>query len=620
MDTQFDLPSQDLKQLSFCQANKEAIEEWVKQLPMADMGKTTKMLYHALEELSQLQASPQLRFELVKAIRPALNLTREGLRKSFLNQPVIMPDQPRKIANLCQALQRRLAIVYLVIARDAAKKMGGFFKKPSALLCQAIYAAMDAYLDILIRNFALYRPIETGLWQNIHKLHAFAKQYHLNDTAPTLYNARNKTTIDTLYKCCLLWGGIKANQLRQKDILCLKPYVKEWASLLHLGPVSDDENAGLIVDPDSDMGPMYQKFMPEQPDSHCLGLYTDDLILELKQIGDPLVPSNSNENLTENLINHLILAWGVFTDRTFMRLESNSSLSLCIGLSTTHYYLSEQKTFVELVYGEQSDTEHHSQAAHFQARRAKAQKAAVNGKSKDVWNLNQPVENKLNGSKKTEKELSAAQVTLESIDYHIRSGGHSSMTMDGSDKEKYHNYNVDVVNMSPQGYCLEWSDSAPHSIKAGEIIGIKETHHLGWNIGAIRWVKQGNPKSPNLQIGVELLSPTAEAFGAHIVDASGNPQSDFMRVLKLPEIKAAGQPATLVTPALSFRSGQKIILAKNGKEQTAKLTKLIASSGSYFLFTFEMQETLAKAPSSVTIEPSLDSHQDGEFDSVWETL
>ena len=603
----FDLPEQTLKSLSFSKADKESVAQWVKTLPVADMGKSTRMLYHAINEVSQLQTSAANRMELIEVLRPAIHLTCKGLRKNYLNQPVIMPDQPRKIANLSQALQMALATAYIQVAYQSLEKMGNLLKKPSALLSKAIFRALTEYDGLLLLNYMLYRPSPPGFWLAIHRLYQMAAKYKLEQLVqfhPS--HPESPSSIEHLYKELLLWGCIRANQLRQDDIRHLKDFVPAWAELIDFKALDREDEGQFVVDPLSDLPPVYNKFYLGKYHSGCRSIRTTSLVKQLKSLSAPLVQGKS-ASLTSNLVNHLILAWGVFTGRTFMRLEANSRLSLCIGLSTTHYYLAGSQSFHQLVYG--VDAKNNSAgvgAADFNEKTSQKDQL-------DVWD-----QSVYGTTEKSDAQKGNTQITMESIDYHIRTGGNSFMTFTGSDQEKYQNFEVDIVNMSPGGYCLEWSDNVSGAIKSGEIIGVKESHHNAWNIGAIRWVRQSKNKS--LQIGVELLSPTAHAYGARITDTDGAPRSDFMRVLILPEIKTAGQPNSLITPALSFKAGQQVLLERGGKEHMIKLKKMIASSGSYFQFTFEDLQPLASTFSSGKIGDSLSISQDDDFDSVWDML
>lgn len=594
----FKLPARELKALSFCKADKASIEHWVKNLPMADTGKATKMLYLAIKEVCELNTSAAVRVELTDVLRPAIHFVCKGLKKNYLNQQVILPDQPRKIANLSQALQTYLATSYVISACQCSEKMGSLLKKPSSLMSHAIYHALIEFTGIQIRDYLLYRQTNEGFWLNVHRLYQLARKYKLHQqTLVDTEHDEKKSSIEHAYLHLLLWGCIKANQMRQADIIKLEDHLWDWARYVSLDDLKRDQESSFVVDPLMDTPPVYQKFYRGRHNSACRSLDTDPLIEKLKELSAPLLQKKSG--LSSNLINHLILAWGVFTGRTFMRLEANSRLELCIGLTATHYFLSNHQAFSEFIFGDTNSPRAGVGASRFQEQKRRDQKL-------DVWDQS------IFGT----HEKSDAQVTMESIDYHIRTGGNSMMTLTGSDKEKYQHFEADVVNMSPGGYCLEWNDEAPAAIKAGELIGVKEGHHNSWNIGVIRWVRQSKEKT--LQIGVELLSPNADPFGARVADFEGKPQSDFMRVLVLPEIKTAGQTSTILTPAVSFKTGQYMLLAREGKEDLVRLKKMVASTGSYFQFDYE-NIGLASPQASGKMAGS-DEQQDTDIDSVWDLL
>ena len=598
---EFDLPSEDLKELSFCRADRESMSRWVGNLPVADMGSSTRLLYRAVREVSQLKTSAANRMELLEVLRPATHVALTGLKRNYLNQPITLPEKAAKIANLSQALQSDLALAYIVTAGQCVQKMGSLFNKPKALLSQAIYRALGEYTQILVRNYLLYRPIKEDFWLKIHKLYLLASSYNLHEQEleDPLFPGQ-PGSIKHGYLLLLLWGGVKANQLRQDDIEKLQEPIHEWASYITLEIPDKTQQLTFIVDSKMDLPLIYQKFYTGKYHLSCWSLNTGKLIEYLQQLTGPLNPEQSIAGqavLPSNLINHLILAWGIFTERTFMRLDGNSQLTLCVGLSTCHYFISGCQSFNQLVYGE-DEPDQQIDSAEFKAKLKSIEQV-------DVWD-----QALFDSGKKPQ-----TQVTLESIDYHVRSGGNSVMTFTGFDKEKYQNFEVDIVNISPGGYCVEWANDAPHSVKSGEIVCIKEDHHQTWNVGAIRWARQD--KEQLLQIGVELLGPAANPYGAHIVNNAEEGPSVFMRVLVLPEMKTIGQSSTLITPSMNFEPGQHVVLISNNQEHTIRLNQLVAATGSYFQFTFDDVKPLASDEPSGKIDGF---SRDTEFDSVWELL
>lgn len=592
----FQLPIRELKALSFSKADRLSVEQWVRGLPTADMAQSTRLLYMAIKEVCELNCSAATRMEITQALQPAISLALEGLERKYLNQHIILPVQPKKIAALCHALQNYLATAYIISACQASDKMGSLFKKPSALMSRAIYHALVEYSGLLIRNYQLYKPETDRFWKNSHRLYQMAVKYKLEKIPQQLAGSDNSYNIEHAYMYLLLWGSVKANQLRQEDINKLKKPIWQWASLAHLVAVDPQQESVFVIDPNSDMPPVYQKFYKGKLSPLCSSMDTTQLVAKLKEIAGPL--QQKKTGLSQNLINHLILAWGLFTSRTFMRLEASSRLMLCVGLTAVHYFLSDESPFDRFVYGDDKK-QLGIGTAQFKTQRSQKEKL-------DVWDAS------IFGT----DQRSEAQVTMESIDYHIRTGGNSMMTLTGSDKEKYQHFVVDVVNISPGGYCLKWGEEAPASIRAGEIIGIKEDLHQHWNVGIIRWVRQSKEKS--LQIGVELLSPNAEPYAVRLADYEGKAQSDFTRAIILPEIKTSAVERSVLLPTVTFKAGQYVLLARAGQEDCVQLKKQLSSTGGYSQFTYQAVNPLAQTSVSGN-NASLDApHND--LDDVWELL
>jgi len=610
---QFRLPQQDLPALSFCKASAEGMRTWIDSLPRANLGQSTRALYEAINELVRWKATPQQRFELLEALRPAIHSACEGLSRHYLQQPVVLPEQPRKVADLAQAMQRQLLRAYALVAAQCIEKMKSFLGKPTVLMNTAIHRALAECAQVLIRCAQLYQAAPTHLWEEIHALLRLAEQHKM--AATEMRDGEASSSVATLYAKLLLLGGIKANQLRQEDVPVIWAALDQWVTLVHFYPVDRGEDKLLIVDPHTDNPLVYRKFYKGDFNADVRQIDTASLVAQLKMQADPTLSGEGP--VSRNLLNHLIVAWGILTDRTFMRLEANDKLALCIGLSTTHFFVSGEMGFDALVRGDGSKEP------------AKAlfmvDDGAVGVQKKVVDDSDAKLAQPLSGrpapvadvwDSAVDADPRQARVSLESIDYHVRKGGRSQMTASGNDREKYQNFEVQTVNMSPGGYCLEWPDQVPLQLKNGEIIGIREAHHAAWSVGAIRWVKQ-EPNVVPLHLGVELLSPTAIPYGARVLQKRGEAPSDFMRVLALPEIKALGQPMTLITPAVSFREGQKVALIQRGMESTVLLTRLVAQTAGYSQFEFQLSKRIGESP---TRQDAPAGAAEEGFDSLWNKL
>ncbi len=612
LESLVDLPELDLQKLSFCKTDKDSLRQWIEQLPVADMSASTRMLFNAIHEVSRLNISAAARMDLIELLRPAIHFSCKGLKKSYLNQPIIMPEQPRKIANLSQALRQHLINASLRVVIESQKKMGSLLLKPSTLLNKAIYFSLYDMQQMLICNYVLYRPVEENFWLSCHQLFEVAEHYKLSEKLIKLGSSEQADSSKNIYKQLMLWGCIKANQLRQDDIRELKTHLLTWSTLITFEAPTHNLDNRLLIDTSLDTPPIYQHFRSEAISEHCFTINTTALVAALKPLSDPLMQGKSK--LSPNLIHHLILAWSIFTDRTFMRLEANMELSVCIGLTASHYFLSNKQSFEHLVYGSDgSPNQMHVKTSGGQKPSAQIGNSNFSNapdKKLDEW------DESLYGSKSSPNSDST-----ETLDFDVSRPQTSHTTQINSPNEQYQCFDIRVINMSPGGYCLEWHDHPSGSIKAGEIISVRAEHHNTWHIANIRWVKQQDNRV--LQLGIELISPSAEPYGAKLVALSGQDKTDYLRVFLLPEIPSAGQQASIITPSLSFKPGQHVHLMLNGKEETILLREQKSATGSFSQFSFERIEALeiddasAKIDFSGSTEPATSKNR---TDSVWELL
>lgn len=572
----------ELKALSFSRSEPVAIKTWLATLPMANLGSVTRSLYEAIGEINRLKASPQQRFEILESLGESVFFAYNGLKKHYLNQPLVLPEQAKRVVNLSKALINRYLEGYKIVIHQCQEKYQGFsLSKPNQLTSAAICRAMSLVQLNIVRSYQLYEDSDKSCWANLHQLFQVASCLKLLDTdcAQLLGSHKSTTSADTYIQLNLL-GCVKANQLRQDDIEVIAQQVNKWSPLVKLIPVPEDDFDNLyLVNPHSNTPPIYKKFCQSDCGADSRLLETQALTQHLQALPD--------EKLSANLRQHLLLAWGVFSERTFLRLESNDNIAICLGMSAAHFFISGGMSFEQLIHGQGED-----------------EPSQPNNSGSDVW-----------ATAYDSETTHLAHVELESIDYHIRAE-EIAEAQTQKDRERYHSFNARMVNVSPGGYCLQWGNTEVSHLKTGELIGIREKHHSQWSIGVLRWVKHDD--NEDIRLGVQLLSPSAIPYGAKVINNRAERSSDFMRVIMLPEIPAIGQPRTLITPAISFKTGQRVELIQNGTVSSLVLQDQIGNSGSYYQFEFELTKKFGQEAQQ-NLQATA-SERDDNFDTLWNDL
>ncbi|OUS26785.1 hypothetical protein A9Q99_16325 [Gammaproteobacteria bacterium 45_16_T64] len=605
------IPPQDLSMLSFCTPQPKRLQEWVDALPQMNVGECAKQLYAAIQEVNRYKTDTHLRLQLLEILREPIRYICESLGKHFLNKPVILPAKESKIANLAQALQNHLATGYKTIVVQSMPRLKANDRDAKKDATMAIHRALSEQGHVLLRSYQLYYPAPPNFWKEAHLLYLIAEQYKLLDVQVKSPNGENSSSsISDIYLRLLLLSTCKPNQLRQQQIQHVFKATANWTPYASIED-SVEATSLYTISLLSDSPPIYNALMNtlSEPTDHTHMRYlnaadlSDHLRVQLQlpsdqshPIPDFLVP----KAIANDLIRQLIQAWGVLTERAFTRLEEAGQLTLCLGLSATHYFVSDKADFSSMMSDNNHDTILNATESNpfLNTGPTNRRENLDNG---DVWAHH-----------------------LDSDTSHLNSGGIDFDIANFQEEnapqkpDKYPSYKCTVVNTSPGGFCLSWSQDVPPQVKTGEIVGIQEASKRHWSIGVIRWVKQF--KKDGARMGIELLAPKADSCGTQVLHKKGD-VSEYLRTLELPELKAIGQPATLITPNIAFHVGYKVNINKGGDVGKAQLIKQVASTASFSQFQYKwMTSAPKKASTPAPSEEIKSTPKDDDFDSIWSSL
>lgn len=596
---QLRIPDLDRQSLSFCEATPQQLAKWIGSLPKANLGETAKQLFQCLVELNQLKTTGNNRMRLMELLRPEVLFVCKHLEKHFLNQSVVLEERPRKVANLCQALQNHLATGYKLIVVQEASNFGKGQAQP---LATAIQRSLSSMFGPLVRASQLYCPVPEGLWLEMHLLYQVACSFEVQLLPITdpLSTFKNVQTVENNYVAALMVGCARTNQMRQNAIASLAEVIIAWAPLVRLQAV-DSQLAQFWVATREDAPPRQQSLFKESEKHDLLGINPSQLLRTIEDYlqADPAQRKLINLPVTERLqqehMQHLDAAWGHATERAFRRIPATGGISICIGMTSVHYFLAGSKAF-----GDSLKTPAEAGNAKF--------KSLKKGVSNDIW------------AKSFDAQPTATLTDADQIEeIQYESPDLPSVNFGGSpDKDKYPVYSLQMINHSPSGYCLSWPREVPGQLQAGEMLGIQDSSKQSWNLAAVRWIRQ--VRGGGTQMGVELLSPTAQPCGLQLM-RKADQSSQFLRALLLPEIKAISRPASLITPCMPFQEGNKVFISQNGVERRAILGRRISFTGSFRQFEFSESEQTQPQMHTSTKEQSNTSLPGVEdFDSLWKSL
>jgi len=591
------VPEQKTASLSFCETSPKAFREWIKQLPMANIGEASRQLYHAIIELNHLFIPPQQRLQFLELIRPKIHFVCSELSRHYLGLAVALPEKQRKIANLSQALQLHCASGYKLCVLELLDN-GGLEKNRKAV-AQSVHRAISELSATIVRAHQLYCPSPAHSWLECHRLFRFAHRNKLAGLSvddETLVH-RHSSTVEDSYKRILLLGCARPNQLRQNELLHTYELFETWTEHTQCHPEANDDSL-FAINMERDAPPVYRSLLQQQPGPDTFGFDTRTLSRMLSDVLDagskskdaPPPALTMPHRVNDTLLAHLSQALGILAKRNFNRITSQGTLELCVGLTAAHYFISGEKLFGEFISG--NNTADDNQENLF-IRTARSKNDAWSGAH----------------------DAAPSDDRLHSADTPINFRGSDGQSpQSGSDKARPQSHRALMVNTSPGGYCVAWESNVPPSLQAGEILGVREQASHPWSVAVVRWIRQ--VRNQGTQIGIELLAPSAAPCGVRLIQKVGN-SSEYLRGLMLPEISVVNQAATLITPRLPFQSGSRISLLRDGREDNGQLLRKLSATGSISQFELKLQNTDL---TSTGAPPSSAGTNEDEFDSLWPSL
>jgi len=305
-------------------------------------------------------------------------------------------------------------------------------------------------------------------------------------------------------------------------------------------------------------------------------------------------------DLSQDLMKRLLIAWCVIPKRNYPRTEVEESVHITLGLTATHQVIISGSKKDNAYAGDPNVTAEQDifdQTAQYQANNVSHSETDA---QPDVWEMIYFPEEE-NGLESLEEKFTNEQESNAPVPV-----------------KKQQAETWLVLNESARGYCIKTISETKSRAQVGELIGIRRQISKSawkWGVGVIRWMQCDT--TSGLMLGIEMLTPDAAAIGLRVIS---NAKHDYQRTLMLPELQAVNQPTTLITTAVPYRTGHKIVINILGKEILVKLSKQVQNTALFAQFQLEIMDE-----QSAVVRGEVDKDNDGDqdnpdFSSVWTSI
>ena len=535
-----------LDKLSFCPTNAKGLQEWLGGVSILQLGTSSKALFNALLEISELKCQEMLRFDLIQILHPTIENILTSLEKHFSNQSLITTDRNEQIIELAMLLRSHFAKVYIDTAKRCEEQLNqqkfsifsfGHKKSLQTARMASIYYAIQQLTMLLYQQQMLYTEPMPGQWLAAHQLIQCAIQHNFyqSNLNQILGTQHQISTISQAYAQLILLDIFNTNQIRPAEIQGLFLCSVDWAKLIQILP-KETTLSRYTVDISKDYPPA---FNIDQPANYQASIFIStqnllDHLSETQTKNGQYLSKNEKLFLTPALHFHIHNLLTNNTERRHERYEYSAQINICFGLSVAHFYLS-------------------------------------NGK-----NLHETLDVEANYNFHNESSF------VNSMD---TSGQVSLSNAKALDREAKQIHSAEVLDISVNGYRIKWTGETPAQLKTGEFILIQENAQSQWRGGVIRWIKQSTDKS--LELGLEVLTQDMYPCASY-VRTDRNTQN-YQPALLVQTSQLDQTTTTLILQGSHlYREKQTIHLRLGKEELKVYLTKAQLITQSFIRFEYEL--------------------------------
>ncbi|PXF63786.1 hypothetical protein [Kangiella spongicola] len=567
-------------------ATVKTAKQWMENLPVADIGETASKIFHYLYDLNQSPLPPKTRLQILEALKPSCLNTLNSLATVYIHSPLKYSQKLQSASELVHAIASETIFGFNTIIEDLQADVTALEKYKTTILPAACANSLQFQGFIQLQRYQLYKTVGAKLWVQQNIIYKLAEKHGLlehklkKDSAP-LGTIKKQLLIN------LILPVSNPYQLKHGEINDIYNEIEDLADLAELQP-EDTEGCLFAYLPDSDIPPQPINSI-EHKGQRVVGI-------NLKGPTEALERHLNNESggffsrftkkatsfeLDQELTEHLITHWSKQLNRNFIRMNSQASTEVCVGLAASHHFLVEKlgSEVHQRFFGQNKRKPLSIESDSLQLEQEDDSQHSF------VWKSRSSSSNlSLNmGHEKTQDAFASIYKPLSKEDKKHQKEDKPFKEIKA--KPRYQWTSGMVRDVSPAGFCLGFEKAPSTYAEANELITIKNVKGTEeqYNLGMIRWNRWH--KNSVFLIGAEIIAPEATPVRATLDWDYAKPAYHH-NGLYLPDMPNVGVDATIILPPLGYRSGQTVAIMTPSDEFKIELNKKIIETDNFIQFQF----------------------------------
>jgi hypothetical protein len=586
--------------------NEKEVTAWAKELPMANVGETSRQIFQSLRSFNRTKLPAKQRLLSIENFREPLAYVASNLNKHYLGSRFPLTEKSHKIANLNRELHSGMATAYKAVIVDLLTNQHGGIDRE--LLTLAIHRCIHYISKVVLHSVVVYDPYPKRTWQELHVLHRLARRYGIESesVSDSIEEREQKSTIDQNYTRSLLFSLASPYKVGQKENIQIFDTLIDWSRYATLyNYETAPEESTITIRQDTDLAPSHETSIQDTETKYLLVLDASQLLKLMREHFTEAERSSEHlpgiTEIDKGEVRQLIMLWSKAQKRAFVRTKLNFELRIAVGLRSVHKLITigdNPSAYSEIDEQNEAtwiDTQFaHGNAMHVE-QRFSLQPMDIASYNPRRGNFEEFGPNTIDFNEISDEPK--IEIWQDDKDHQLDKATCMFTTL----------------NESAGGYCLDWRGDEIPKIQVGELIGVQSAMSAAqFGVGMVRWMRSSDTTS--MQVGVQMIAPNAMAVTAQLADKKSDQPE---KCLLLPEVGTSGQPTSLICPSYPFNLGMKLLVNDGENSQEIKLTRLLESTGSISQYQFVH---LDESTSAKSHEGDDDMDDDSDYESLWSTL
>lgn len=229
-----------------------ALEQWLGHLPLGSVGESCRQIFLTLCEVNRTQHPLPLRLAFLERLAPPLGLILPALQRHYLGQAFPLAERAQQVARLAIDLQVELVVGYrLVLEGLNHEPWYQRWQRPRREVLAA-HRILHYMSGILSDYQWQHLPYPRGVWFTVHRILRYTAQTgRARRPLPRLPGSDTTTTVLDAYKRVVLRALVPPSRLRPDQWLQLDRYLQHWLPLVRVRLAPSDHGFWIRLDSDA---------------------------------------------------------------------------------------------------------------------------------------------------------------------------------------------------------------------------------------------------------------------------------------------------------------------------------------------------------------------------------